>query len=286
MKILISADMEGTCGVTSWVHVEAPEGVSAGTPASQTEYERARLRMTHEVNAAIEGALAGGADEVIVNDSHDGMRNLIAEELHPEAQYISGNDKPLGMMQGVELEGISAVIYTGYHAKAGTPQAPLAHTWSGWLNDVRFDGVSTGEFGINAAVAGVYGVPVVFVAGDDQAVAQTRAMLGAWIEGVAVKQGISTTAALHLHPAKAQRLIREGAERAMAKIPSARPYVLPEGVTVEVEFDHQARADQAALMPGAKRSGQRCVSFWPRDGREFSDMFRVAMKLAGIRMSP
>ena len=286
MKILISSDMEGTCGVTSWVHVTPPEGAGGGEPVSQTEYERARLRMTREVNAAIEGALAGGAEEVIVNDSHDGMRNLIAEELHPEARYISGNDKPLGMMQGVELEGIGAVFYTGYHAKAGTPQAPLAHTWSGWLNDVRFDGVSTGEFGINAAVAGFYGVPVVLVTGDEKAIAQTQAMLGAHVEGVAVKQGISTTAALHLHPAKAQRLIREGAERAMAKIAEARPYVLPNGATVEVEFDHQARADQAALMPGAKRTGERCVSFWPKDGREFSDMFRVAMKLAGIRMAP
>jgi D-amino peptidase len=111
-------------------------------------------------------------------------------------------------------------------------------------------------------------------------------MLGAQVEGVAVKQGISTTAALHLHPETAQRLIREGAERAMARIADATPYVLPGGITVEVEFDHQARADQAALMPGAKRSGERCVSFWPGDGREFSDMFRVAMKLAGIRMSP
>lgn len=286
MRILISADMEGTCGVSSWVHVTPPEGASVGEPANQTEYERARLRMTREVNAAIEGALAGGATEVIVNDSHDEMRNLLGDELHPEAQYISGNDKFFGMMQGIELEGISAVFFTGYHAKAGTPKAPLAHTWSGWLNDVRFDGVSTGEFGINAAIAGHFGVPVVFVCGDEKAVAQTQGFLGEQVEGVAVKQGISTFAAMHLHPETAQRLIREGAERAIGRIKDAEPYVLRPGATVELEFDHQARADQAELMPGVERVGERAIAFRPADGVEFNKMFRAACKLAGISMSP
>ncbi len=214
MKVLISADMEGTCGVASWVQVTPPED-SGGAPISQVEYDRARMRMTREVNAAIEGALAGGAEEVIVNDSHDGMRNLIPEELHPECRFISGNDKPLGMMQGVDLDGIGAVFYTGYHAKAGTPDAPLAHTWTGWVNDVRFDGQSTGEFGINAAVAGHFGVPVVLVTGDVKAVAQTRSYIGDHVVGVVVKEGLSTFAALHLHPAKAQELIRKGAEEAV-----------------------------------------------------------------------
>lgn len=286
MKILISADMEGTCGVSSWIHVDAPEETAAGKPSNQGEYERVRLRMVREVNAAIEGAFAGGASEVIVNDSHDGQRNLIGEELHREAKYISGADKSLGMMQGVDLEGIAAVFYTGYHAKAGTPKAPLAHTWSTWLQDVRFDGVSTGEFGINAAVAGHFGVPVVFVAGDDQAVEQTRAFLGDQVEGAVVKKGLSSTAALHLHPEKARDLIRQAAERAMAKIPDATPYRLPAGVTVELEFDHQARADQAELLPGVDRAGERTISFRPADGLEFIHMFRAACKLAGIRMSP
>ena len=131
MKVLISADMEGTCGVSSWVQVTPSENASAGEPHNQGEYDRARHRMTAEVNAAIEGALEGGADEVIVNDSHDGMRNLIADSLHPSCRFISGNDKPLSMMQGVDLEGIGCAFFTGYHAKAGTPGGPLAHTWSG-----------------------------------------------------------------------------------------------------------------------------------------------------------
>lgn len=286
MKVLISADMEGTCGVSSWVHVEAPEAAGAGVPASTVEYERARLRMTREVNAAIEGALAGGATEVIVNDSHDGQRNLAGEELHRDAMYISGSDKRFGMMQGVDIEGISAVFYTGYHAKAGTPKAPLAHTWSSWLQDVRFDGVSTGEFGINAAIAGHFGVPVVFVSGDEKAVAQTQDFLGDQVEGAIVKHGLSFTSALHLHPEKARKIIREGAERAMHRIPDATPYNLAPGVTVELEFDHQARADQTELLPGIERVGERTIAFRPSDGREFNDLFRAACKLASIRMSP
>lgn len=286
MKVLISADMEGTCGVSSWIHVDAPEETPPGKPFNQGEYERARLRMTREVNAAIEGAFAGGATEVIVNDSHDGQRNLLGDELHRDALYISGSDKLLGMMQGVDREGIAAVFYTGYHARAGTPKAPLAHTWSTWLQDVRFDGESTGEFGINAAIAGQFGVPVVFVAGDDQAVAQTRAFIGEQVEGAVVKWGLSSTAALHLHPEKAQDAIREGAERAMARIAAAKPYRLREGVTVELEFDHQARADQAELLPGVERAGERTIAFRPEDGLAFNRLFRAACKLAAVRMSP
>jgi D-amino peptidase len=276
--------MEGTCGVVSWVQVMPPE--EGEHPSSQAEYDRARLRMTREVNAAIEGALAGGADEVIVNDSHDGMRNLIPEELHPACRWISGNDKPLGMVQGVDLEGIGAVLYTGYHAKAGTPNAPLAHTWSGWINDVRINGRSTGEFGINAAIAGHFGVPVVFVSGDARAVEQTRAWIGDHVTGVEVKEGLSTFAALHLHPARAQELIRQGAEAAVRGARQAKPWVLPGGSVVEVEFDHQARADQASLVPGVRRAGERCVAFEPADGLDLIRIFRAVAKTAAIRMSP
>lgn len=284
MKVLISADMEGTCGVVSWVQVTPSE--SGDSPTNQGEYDRARLRMTHEVNAAIEGALAGGADEVIVNDSHDGMRNLIPEELHPVCQYISGNDKVLGMMQGVDIPEMGAVLYTGYHAKAGTPGGPLAHTWTGWLNDVRIDGVSTGEFGVNAVIAGHFGVPVVFVSGDEKAVAQAQDLLGRQVVGVPVKTGLSTFAAMHQHPDKACELIRAGAAQAMSGLDVAKPFMLQPGAAIELEFDHQTRADQAALMPGVHRSGERTIVFEPADGYEFCTMFRAAMKLASVRMSP
>ena len=285
MKILISADMEGTTGVSSWTHVIAPEGAGSW-PANQSEYDRARVRMTQEVNSAIEGAFAGGASEVIVNDSHSGMRNLIPDLLHRDSRYISGNDKPLGMMQGVNLDGITGVFYTGYHAKAGTPNGPLAHTWTTWLQDVRFDGNSTGEFGINAAIAGHFGVPVVFVSGDNLAVTQTQQMLGPQVVGVAVKEGISSTAAMHMQPQAAEDRIREMAEKAMGHIATATPYVLAESARIELDFDHQSRADQAVLIEGVERVGERTIAFSAGNGLQFCRRFRAVMKLAGIAMAP
>lgn len=286
MKVLISADMEGTCGVVSWVQVMPPEVIGSSEASSTVEYERARVRMTREVNAAIEGALDAGADEVIVNESHDGMRNLLPKEMHPACRFISGSDKPLGMMQGVDLDGIGAVFYTGYHAKAGTPGGPLAHTWTGWLNDVRFDGTSTGEFGINAAIAGHFGVPVVLVTGDEKAVGQTQSMLGDQVVGVAVKEGYSTFAALHLHPETALTRIKEGASEAVRRASGATPWTLPTACTVELDFDHQARADQACYVPGIIRAGERTISWQPADGFAFITTFRAVMKAAAISMSP
>jgi D-amino peptidase len=284
VKVLISADMEGTCGVVSWVQVMPPEVGS--NPSSQTEYDRARLRMTREVNAAIEGALEAGAEEVIVNDSHDGMRNLIPEELHPSIRFISGSDKEFGMMQGVQLDGIGAVFYTGYHAKAGTPNAPLAHTWTGWINDVRLNGLSTGEFGINAAVAGHFGVPVTLVTGDVRAVEQTQKLLGEQVVGVSVKEGLSTFSALHVHPTTAQEMIRKGAKRAVENAPSAQPWVLPHGCSVEIEFEHQTRADHACYVPGVTRGGERFVCYQPADGVDFIRTFRAIVKAGSVQMSP
>jgi D-amino peptidase len=285
MKVLISADMEGTCGVSSWVQVTPPE-YAGSEPVSAGEYERARHRMTAEVNAAIEGALEGGADEVIVNDSHDGMRNLVAEALHPSCRFISGNDKPLSMMQGVDLPDVGCAFFTGYHAKAGTPGGPLAHTWSGWVNDVRINGRSTGEFGINAAIAGHFGVPVTLIAGDEKAVAQTLELLGDRCIGVAVKEGLSTTAALHLHPLRAQELIKQAAVKATRNAAKAKPFVLPKKTTVEVEFEHQARADHAARVPTVSRAGDRTVSYKPADGVELITLFRAITRAASITFSP
>lgn len=284
-KVLISADMEGTCGVSSWIHVNAPEQ-SIGSITNQSEYERFRRHMTFEVNAAIEGALAGGADEVIVNDSHDGERNILIEELHPDARYISGNDKPLGMVQGVDREGIGALMYTGYHARAGTPQAPLAHTWTTFLNDLRFDGESTGEYGLNAAIAGDFGVPVVYISGDEKAVAQTQAQLGEQVVGVAVKEGLASTTALHLSPSRARTLIRDGAEAAIRNLAAATPYCITDPTRIELDFEHQSRADQCVLFTAVDRVGPRTIGFTVSSGLELCRMFRGVMKLAAIRLNP
>jgi D-amino peptidase len=284
MKVLISADMEGVCGVTSWVQVMPPEYGSG--PSSTVEYERARARLTREVNAAVEGALAAGADEVIVNEAHNGMRNLVPEELHESVRFITGSDKAFGMMQGIDEPGVGAVFFVGYHAKAGTPAAPLAHTWTGYLNDVRLNGRSTGEFGINAAIAGHFGVPVTLVTGDDKAVSQVRAWLGDEVVGVVVKEGYTTFSAIHLHPARAQRLIREGAEEALRRAAQARPWRLPADCRVELDFDHQARAQACLFVPGVERAGERSVTFVAADTLAFNDTFRALMKASAVTFSP
>lgn len=283
MRVLISADMEGTCGVSSWVHVQAPEATSPNQPASTVEYERFRKQMTAEVNAAIEGAFAGGATSVIVNDSHDGQRNVLIEELHRDAQYISGADKLYGMMQGIDQE-IDAVIYTGYHAKAGTVGAPLAHTWNGWVQDVRFNGVSTGEFGVNAAIAGAFDARVIMVAGDDQAVEQTRAILGDEVRGAIVKWGVSSSSARHIHPELALERIKTSATEAV-KGSQSKPFVIGPNTTIEIDADHQARIDQAMLIPGTSRAGNRTVAFTVNNGRELNSLFRLVTKVGGLALN-
>lgn len=274
MKILISADMEGTCGVSAWAHVRPPHVGRPGERTSATEYERTRSRMVREINAAVEGALIGGADEVIVNDAHNGMCNLIPEELHPEVRYIIGRDKPLALVQGVDEPGVAAVFFTGNHARAGTPDGPLAHTWAGWISDLRVDGVSMGEYGLNAIIAGHFNVPVALVTGDDKAVAQTRDLLGGQVVGVVVKYGYSDNSAMHIHPELALDLIRAGAEKAVRNLDAMKLYRLPAGATVELELDHQTRVSHVlATLPNVTRIDNRTISFLPEDGLEFYRMF-------------
>lgn len=280
MKIVISADMEGTCGVVNWVQVTPPEQAGAGRSASTAEYERARLRMTHEVNAAIEGAIQAGAEQVIVNDSHDGMRNILIDELHPSAQLISGFNKTLLMAQGVEQDDVSAIFYTGYHARAGTPDGPLAHSFTGWIHDIRVDGTSLGEYGVNALIAGHYRVPVAFVSGDNRAVEQTRQLLGSDVVGVPTKTGLSTTSAQNFHPEQVNQAIRAGAAEAVNRIEKLQPYRLAEDAVIEIDLDHQARVDQVEPISGIERSGWRSFKFQPADGLELNRMIRAAITAA------
>ncbi|MFC4452472.1 M55 family metallopeptidase [Deinococcus sonorensis] len=282
MKVVISVDMEGVCGVSSWVQVSPPE---FGGLVSGSEYERARRRMTLEANAAALGAFEGGATDVLIADSHDTMRNLIPEDLTPQVRFISGNDRPLSMVQGVQEEGVAALLLVGYHARAGTPGAPLAHTWNGFIRDVRVNGVSTGEAGLNALLAGHYGVPVVFVSGDDVAVAQVQAELGDEVVGVAVKQGLSMFSAVHLHPVRAQELIREGSRAAMGLVGHVQPYRTPFPATVQLDFDHQARADQCERVPGVTRVSPVGVTYTADNAFLLFQTFRMLAKVAEVRLN-
>jgi D-amino peptidase len=239
VKVLISADMEGISGVVSSNH----------TSSEHQEYMRFRRLMTAEVNAAVEGALAAGAGEIVVNDSHASMTNILIEELNPAAELISGSPKPFSMMQGIGPE-VDSVFFVGYHACAGTGSAVLAHTWSGAVSSVYLNEQLVGETGLNAALAGAHGVPVVLVTGDQAVVAEAQALLGG-IETVAVKEGITRSAAQCLHPEVARERIKQAAQRALSlDVPPLR--VAPP-ILLRLAFGHVRQADQAETVPGCRR---------------------------------
>lgn len=282
MNVVISVDMEGVCGVSSWVQVSPPE---FGGLVSGSEYERARIQMSREANAAALGAFEGGATGVLIADSHDSMRNLLPEYLDERVRYVSGSDRPLSMVQGVQETGVAAFLMVGYHARAGTQGAPLAHTWNGFVRDLRINGVQAGEPYLNALLAGHYTVPTVFVSGDDIAVKQVQDDIGPEVVGVAVKEGLSMFSAVHLHPAEACRQIQAGAKRAVQQAANVQPFSVIFPASVQLSFDHQARADQAARVPGVTRIDAVTVGYSSPDAFHLFQMFRMLCKVAEVRLN-
>jgi len=283
-SIVISVDMEGVTGVSSWVQVSPPE---FGGLVNGAEYERARERMTLEAAAAAQGALDAGATDVLVNDSHDTMRNLIPELLPDGVRFTSGNDKPLSMVQGVQEAGVLGLLFVGYHARAGSVRGPLAHTWNGFIRDVRVNGASTGEYGLNALLAGHYGVPVLFACGDDVAMTEITAELGEGVVTVPVKEGLSSFAATHLHPREAQRRIRDGAFRAVTQALHSppEPYGTRFPAAAQLSFDHQARADACERVPGITRIDAVTVGWESDNAFHLFQTFRMLASVAAVRLN-
>ncbi len=251
MKILISVDMEGITGVVSQSHAD---------PA-HAEYQRFRRLMTADANAAVEGALTAGATLVLVNDAHASMNNILIEELHPAARLISGSPKPFSMMQGIASD-VTAVFLVGYHARAGSEPAIHDHTWNGYIFNVMLNDRLVGEIGLNAALAGHFGVPVVLVTGDQLATAEAQETMGK-VQTVTVKIAVGRTAAECLPPARTGEMIRAAAARALAD--AQAPFVIPPPITLKVEFMRSVQAEQAQLIPGARRSGPRVLEWTGND---------------------
>jgi D-amino peptidase len=272
MKILISADMEGITGVVNWNQVEP----------GHFEYARFRRIMTGDVNAAAAGAFTGGADEVVVTDAHGDGLNILVEELDKRARLNSGLSSPFSMMQGVEAGDVDGVLFVGYHARSGSQNAVLAHTWSSgrvantWLNDIL-----VGEFGLNAALAGHFGTPVLMVAGDQTACTQTLELLGA-LETAVVKQATGFESAECLPPEVSQPIIQAAAERAVKSLKSnpPRPFTVTEPVHVTIEFLQPVHADRAARLPEAKRLDARRVEFIASDMAVAHAGFRSAVRVS------
>lgn len=260
LKVFISVDMEGLAGVVSGSDVSA----------SGPDYAHFRTIMAGETNAAIDGAFAAGATYVLVRDSHGAKQNLLPGDVDPRAALLRGvSTGPKNMMEGIDST-FGAVVYIGYHAKAGTPTAILEHTSTGNVVDFSVNGVSLPEGGYNALVAGLYGVPVVFVAGDRAVVEQLRGLLGP-IGGVAVKEGIAE-ASLGMSPAAARDAIRAGVETAVRARSSARPYALPAPYTMVLKVKQERSA-----YTGARRTGDAEFTFSSPDLFEILNAFN-AMK--------
>lgn len=249
MRVYISVDIEGISTVVN----------NTSTGITGHDYGRARRQMTAEANAAVLGALAAGATEIVVNDSHGSMTNLIPEELHPAAELIQGRVKPLLMMAGID-GSFDAAIFIGYHARMHQ-SGILSHTISGGtVSNVYLNGQPLGETAINAAIAGYYQVPVVCVSGDNEACQEAITTLGT-VETVAVKKAITRFSARSLHPQRACQLIEAGVKQALENVDSYRPYC-PEGpYTFKVQFIQAGQADAAAMMPGTTRVDTSTVSF-------------------------
>ncbi|MCB8823264.1 M55 family metallopeptidase [Microvirga rosea] len=251
MRIYISADIEGVAGVVN------PQHGAMGN----AEYERARRLMTQEVNAAIAGAFAGGATEVLVNDSHGDMRNLLPDELDERAELIIGKPKPLNMFEGLTPDH-AGIICLGYHARARAPGI-LAHTVNGFaFGRIHLNGLELGEAGLYGAYAGSIGVPVILLTGDDCLQSETKDLFPDALYAV-VKQSLGQRAARNLAPERARALIRAKSEEAVRGAGGMKPFRLDGPYRLEVEFNTPALCDLAAVIPVATRLDAVTIALEP-----------------------
>jgi len=269
MKVFISVDLEGISGV---VHDEH-------TMRNGREHDRARKLMTGEANAAISGAFEAGASEVVVNDSHGTMRNLIPEELHQDAKLITGSTKPLSMMQGIDRD-FDAAFLVGYHARRGTLHGILDHTYSGaTVSGFMINGQEFGETGMNALIAGSFDVPVVLVTGDSAVTSEAKNLLGN-VETVTVKEAVSRWSAKCLHPNKAREAIKQGAISALKRRSEMRPFKLQPPYEMRLELMNAGMADIAELIPDVKRVAPRILTYSSDDFLKVHKAFRAVVTLA------
>ncbi|MDQ6432832.1 M55 family metallopeptidase [Mesorhizobium sp. LHD-90] len=262
MRVFISADIEGTAGILSWDETER----------THADYAEFRALMTAEVLAACEGARAAGATEIVIKDAHDSGRNLILERLPAYARIVRGwSGHPDAMMFGVD-ESFDAALYTGYHSKAGTEDNPLAHTSTLRISRLTLNGETASEFTLNALCAARYGVPSLFLSGDEGICADAKALVPG-IATVGTLKGVGA-ATISLTPAAARAAICEGVERALRdKARQAVPRI-PENIEIVIEFSNPADAYRASWYPGVRRHGPRAVAFRSDDFFEVLRAFR------------
>jgi D-amino peptidase len=263
MKIYISADIEGVGGVARHEH----------SRVDGREYPLARRLMTNEVSAAIRGAFEAGATAVTVSDSHNVGLNLLPEELDERARLVMGSPRPLSMMHGID-ESFAAAMFVGYHAMGGTMNASIVHTFTGRLQEVHLNGIKVGEIGLNAALAGHFGVPVTFVAGDLAACREAEKLLPG-VRTLAVKEAVGAYAAICEHPARTCRAIEAAAKEALQNPPQVKPFVLAGDVELTVRCTTASGADRAGMIPRTRRLDDLTVSYTGSDMVEAFQAFNT-----------
>jgi len=269
LKIYISADLEGVAGVVSRDQLGG----------ESDSYRRARLLMTEEVNAAARGAMEAGAKEVVVNDSHGLMTNILIEDLQEEVKLISGTPKEWAMMAGIS-DQFDLVFLLGYHARQAE-QGTLSHTYSSSaLGQMKLNNEVVGELGLSAYIAGYFGVPVGLVTGDDQACSEGKNLLGNALKTAVVKKNLAHRAVESLTPKKACRLIQEQAGLAIREKKQTQAVALKTPVDLEIVFQNRGMAEEAASMPGAELVSASTVRFSHPDFREVVAGMQVMVTLA------
>jgi len=259
LKIYISADMEGIVGVVTNEQL-GPQGF---------EYQRFREFMTQEVNAAIEGALSAGATQIVVSDSHGNGQNLLIEKFRSNVLVVRAWPRPLGMMQGID-SSFAGAIFIGYHAGTTNPEGVRAHTLSSArLADVKLNGQSVSEAGLNAAIAGHFNVPVIMVSGDDVVVKETKALLGD-IEGATVKWALGFHSAMTMTPESSGILIRDRARRAVQRIKEFKPYKLTTPIKLDVTFKNYRPSEVLSYLSIVERPDAHSIRFVGKDIVEVS----------------
>jgi D-amino peptidase len=271
VKIWISFDMEGVAGIVDWEQCR---------PSGGARYETGCRLLLDEVNAAIEGALAGGASEVVVNDSHGAMANLDPRLLAGEAACITGRHKPLYMVEGLD-GSVDAAFLVGYHGSISGRPSTLSHTYNPEVfTAARVNGVEVGESGINALVAEHVGVPIAFVSGDAVTWAETEPFAPGAVH-VVNKESITRFSAASLHPAESCRRIRAGAEEAVRRVAAGR--VGTPGITrpavLELDVLTGDMAEMATWVRGAERAGERTVRI---QGEDLLAVFRSFVAVTTI----
>ncbi|HET7815445.1 MAG TPA: M55 family metallopeptidase [Candidatus Baltobacteraceae bacterium] len=270
MRLYVSCDMEGTAGICSWMQCD---------PSNRYEYPVYRRYMMKEVRAAIDGARSAGANDVVVNDSHWDMRNILWDELPSDVRVISGSRKPNSMTQGLQ-PGFGGAFFTGYHAAIGVENGVLAHTYTGdSVYNVRMNGLACSEALLNAAMCGYYGIPLLLLTGDSVVCKHINEHMP-WVTTVVVKEGIGHYATDSLTPRAAQDLIREGAAQAIRDASKAEIFTFKSPVTMELEMTRIEQADFVELMPGFIRTGGRTLTFEHQDYAMVFRAFVAAYRLA------